>query len=116
MPLFARTSNEERAARLILETDAPIGSDTRCLPLLCAEPKSKRMCCCVRAALDVEFVSLFFIIIFLIQTRRDSPPFSQFILNQAGHMSGSFMETDWMVPNSYDRRVTPFKVAEMNKS
>lgn len=113
MPLFACTSNEERAARLILKTDAPIGSDTRCSPLLCAEPKSKRVCRCVRAALDVEFVSLFF---FLIKTRRDSPPFSHFILIQAGHMSGSFMETDWMVPSSYERRVTPFKVGEMNKS
>lgn len=58
MPLFACPSNEERAARPILKTDAPIGSDTRCSPLLCAEPKSKRMCRCVRAALDVEFVSL----------------------------------------------------------
>lgn len=31
-------------------------------------------------------------------------------------MSGSFMETDGIVLNSYERRVTPFRVGEMNKS
>lgn len=84
--VFVSTSNENRATRLLL----------RRISCTLQPNKSKLVCGCPRAAVNLGFFS-FFSSNFSVFLQRDSAAFSQFLLNHA--VSGDFLGADWLAPS-----------------
>lgn len=84
--VFVSTSNEDRATRLLLHRIS-------CTP---QANKSKLVCGCVRAAINLGVFS-FFSSNFSVFLQRDSAAFSQLLLNHA--VSADFLGADWLVPS-----------------
>lgn len=84
--VFISTSNEDRATRLLLHR----------ISCTLQPNKSKLVCGCLRAAVNLGFFS-FFSSNFSVFLQRDSAAFSQFLLNHA--VSGDFLGADWLAPS-----------------